>query len=81
MICHGTIITTAVFKQPYRDDFLRFCIHHFKLGIWSSRLGANYFPCISLSRPVYIVLPRGDNYDIFFIYNRANVDAVVNFLI
>ena len=40
-----------------------------------------YFPCISLSRPVYIVLPRGDNYDIFFIYNRANVDAVVNFLI
>ncbi|CAD6253327.1 unnamed protein product [Miscanthus lutarioriparius] len=25
----------AVFKQPYRDDFLRFYIHHFKLGIWS----------------------------------------------
>ncbi|RLN35435.1 uncharacterized protein C2845_PM03G18020 [Panicum miliaceum] len=31
----------TVFKRPYCDDFLRFCIRNFELGIWSSRLKAN----------------------------------------
>jgi hypothetical protein len=26
-----------VFKRPYSDDFLRFCLENFELGIWSSR--------------------------------------------
>ncbi|PWZ39817.1 hypothetical protein Zm00014a_022679 [Zea mays] len=40
-LSHGTIRGKLVFKRPYCDDFLRFCMHHFELGIWSSRLRAN----------------------------------------
>jgi hypothetical protein len=36
-----SVLIIAVFKRPYCDDFLRFCMHHFELGIWSSRLRAN----------------------------------------
>ncbi|KAG2631240.1 hypothetical protein PVAP13_2NG003400 [Panicum virgatum] len=40
-LSHGKVRGKLVFKRPYCDDFLRFCISNFELGIWSSRLKAN----------------------------------------
>jgi len=40
-LSHGKVRGKLVFKRPYCDDFLRFCIRNFELGIWSSRFKAN----------------------------------------
>ncbi|CAL5092096.1 unnamed protein product [Urochloa decumbens] len=40
-LSHGKVRGKLVFKRPYCDDFLRFCVSNFELAIWSSRLKAN----------------------------------------
>ncbi|XP_055827435.1 uncharacterized protein LOC129895710 [Solanum dulcamara] len=31
----------AVFKRPFNDDFLQFCLEKFNVGVWSSRIRKN----------------------------------------
>lgn len=36
LISFFIFFTTAVFKRPFVEDFMKFCFERFEVGIWSS---------------------------------------------
>ncbi|MQL67703.1 hypothetical protein F6Q10_35430, partial [Streptomyces vinaceus] len=42
-LAHGNFL---VFKRPYCDQFMKFCLERFEVGLWSSAMDRNMGPIL-----------------------------------